>query len=330
MYNGNKTNNKARIMGLFLNKIILVVVGIVLAGGALLLVTAPEKKQTAFDEFALPEEEIVSVPFGESSGGARRGMFTSYFEGKKTTGSFLLDAISGITSGITKTLEKNTTFQTYTASELPGPPSNLPGPIPGDLVACLPTDENTLSGAVLFQISKYFEVVCPHLGSPGPRTSLFYKEWKRGCEDTYDDEDEQLCPVTVEVFSDQCTGFKSFFEKLTSSECGPGGGGIPPGGIPGGGGQGAGTPFGGKVESVDYSVCTCSPGNKIIKVGEPNSAELMITPSTKVYAEYNTDSTGQWVIGLYQAGGTCSYGSECEETYTPSEGTATSIGTSQN
>ncbi|MCR4306387.1 MAG: hypothetical protein NUV42_00280 [Candidatus Yonathbacteria bacterium] len=320
-------------MGLLLNKIILAVVGVVLAGGVLLLVTVSEKKQTAFDQFALPEEEV-RVPFGESSGGTRRQVITPYFEGKKTTGNFLLDAISGITSSITKTLGKDTTSQTYTASEMSGPPSNLPGPIPDDLVVCLPTDENTLSGAVLFQISKYFEAVCPHAGASlgltnsVSMTNTFYNEWKKGCEDTYE-EDLSLCPLTNLVFIDYCTGFKSFFSKLTSGECGPGGGGIGGGGIPGGG-QGGGTPFGGKVKSVDYSVCTCSPGNKIIKVGEPNSAELMITPSTKIYAEYNTDSTGQWVIGLYQKGGTCSYGDECELTYTPSEGTATSIGTSQN
>ncbi|MEK7556119.1 MAG: hypothetical protein AAB523_02425 [Patescibacteria group bacterium] len=312
-------------MGLLLNKIIVAVVGVVLAGGALLLVTVSEKKQTAFDQFALPEEEVVRVPFGDSSGGGRQTI-TPYFGEKKTTGNFLLDAISGITSGITKTLEKNTTSQTYTATGIPPPPGNLPGPIPPDLTICLPSKEGHLSAAVLFQISRYFEVVCPHIGEPRMMTSLFYNEWKKGCEDTYEDDSLQ-CPVTSNVFSDNCVGFKAFFDKLTSSECGPGGGGIGGGG---GGGQGEGTPFGGKVESVDYTVCTCSPGSKIIKVGEPNSAELMINTATKVYAEYNTDSTGQWVIGLYQKGGTCSYGDECEETYTPSEGTATSIGTSQN
>ena len=312
-------------MGLLLNKIILAVVGVVLVGGTLLLSTGAQKKNTPFDEFALPEEEIVRVPFGDSSGGGRQTI-TPYFGEKKTTGNFLLDAISGITSGITKTLEKNTTSQTYTATGIPPPPGNLPGPIPPDLTICLPSDENTLSGAVLFQISRYFEVVCPHIGEPRMMTSLFYNEWKKGCEDTYE-EDSIQCPVTSNVFSDNCVGFKAFFSKLTSSECGPGGGGIPGGG--GGGGQGNEKPFGGKVESVDYSVCTCSSGSKIMKIGDPNSAEVMITSETKIYDENNTDSTGQWVLGLYKAGGTCTYGDECEETYTPSEGTATSIGTSE-
>lgn len=317
---------KARIMGLLLNKIILAVVGVVLVGGTLLLSTGAQKNNTPFDEFALPEEEIVRVPFGEVGRGARQGMFTSYFEEKKTTGSFLLDAISGITSGITKTLEKSGTLEPYAAGEIQAPPSGPP-PFPGGIVQCLGSDGETLSNLVLLELAKYIELYCPQYQPSGPTISQFYKEWKKGCTD--DDiylEEPGNCPVTNNLFSAGCPGFKEFFSKTTS--CEPIGG-PPPGGI-GGGGQGAKQSFGGKVESIDHQCCD---GSSIITVGDPNGAQILVGEAvgTRIYSEYNTTGTGQSVVGLYQSGGTCfTIASECEESESPDDGTATSIGTSKN
>lgn len=62
----------------------------------------------------------------------------------------------------------------------------------------------------------------------------------------------------------------------------------------GGGGSGALTPFGGMV--MAYVVCTCS-SSILITIGPPTMGSFLVTPGTKLYANYNF-MPGHWVLGL--------------------------------
>lgn len=61
-----------------------------------------------------------------------------------------------------------------------------------------------------------------------------------------------------------------------------------------GGSTGGMSPFGGMV--TKFIVCTCS-SSILITVGPPVGGDFLVTPATKLYANF-TFTPGHWVLGL--------------------------------
>lgn len=61
-----------------------------------------------------------------------------------------------------------------------------------------------------------------------------------------------------------------------------------------GGSTGGMSVLGGTVQNM--TICTCS-GTILLKVGGPVGGDFMVTPGTKLYANYNF-TPGHWVLGL--------------------------------
>lgn len=108
-----------------------------------------------------------------------------------------------------------------------------------------------------------------------------------------------------------------------------GGSGNDSGGNQGGGGGGSQN-FGGSVSKVTR--CTCSSSSMLdIDDVRGSQIQLIYTPgSSRLYANYNVNGTGQNVLGTYAGGGQCMVlrGEECESEGNP-RGTIQMIGTSQ-
>lgn len=122
-------------------------------------------------------------------------------------------------------------------------------------------------------------------------------------------------------------GFGSFGGMLGGGGGGFGGSG---GNNGGGGGVGGGgvQQFGGRVTKVTY--CTCGP-NRMLDIEDPagQQTQLIITPGTQIFSNYQTYSTGVNVLGTYTPGGQCMVyrGNNCSQEGSP-RGSIQMIGTS--
>lgn len=87
----------------------------------------------------------------------------------------------------------------------------------------------------------------------------------------------------------------------------------------------AGTPFGGRIISIDR--CTCSGGLRLT-IGPPKPAVILYLPGASKLYKYHNISEGNWTLGDYASGGVCLKRVVSTCIKLPVQGTIMKIGTS--